>query len=441
MLGVSTKTKTKKINSVALPVGMSGFEFFVFNDKLRIRHSFRVESSFMENTSSSESFGDDFSESVLRQARESRKPTTVASVQGAGFRKYLYVLPYEQKREKWHTACVQIDLCPPASNLVFDPCVRALIEGRVCLMMVDSHNTILSTSPHVLGSVGYTPENLVGNNLSNLFTETEMQMILSCSADTFESMKSCIFHCLDGSRRDVEIKKFSVPDQLTLYAIFDVSPHRVNEELGEVTMRERRRIGQDLHDSIGQLMTGISLLSRSLANSLNREGHSSGADAVQISELADDASNQIRQISRGLMPTEIVQRGLYESLRELARITTESCGVECVAQVDESVSFGDGGIETHLYRIAQEAVTNAVRHANADRIQIIVSRENENPQLVISDNGTWKVPSEDLEGIGLKTMAYRAAVIDGHLTVGEDAEAGTKVVCRLEDDEDFEVRA
>jgi len=238
----------------------------------------------------------------------------------------------------------------------------------------------------------------------------------------------------------VEVKKYSASDHFTLYAMWDVTAPQSTEDLSQVANRERRRIGQDLHDSIGQLLTGISLLSRSLANSLKRLGHSGDLDAAQISALADDASNQIRKISRGLMPSEIVDKGLFDSLRELARTTSNSCGLLCVARIDETAKFADGAVETHLYRIAQEAVNNAVRHADASRIDIVVTQENGLPRLEVVDNGTWKETVSDVNGIGMRTMEYRASAIGAHFRAGAHEQGGTSVVCLLEAEELMETR-
>jgi signal transduction histidine kinase len=262
-----------------------------------------------------------------------------------------------------------------------------------------------------------------------------MGIINTWKEDDHHGALSCVFICKDGSRRDVEIKKYPLPDGFTLYGIFDITSSQFTEEASQISMRERRRIGQDLHDSIGQLLTGISLLSRSLANNLQRENLPGDMDAIQISELADDASDQIRQISRGLMPTDIVMRGLFASLKHLAKVTTECCGLVCEVQIDESIAFSDGAVETHLFRIAQEAVNNAVRHANADRIDIILAKKKDGPRLVVRDNGHWRNIMENSGGIGMKTMHYRAAAIDGHLHIGQREAGGTEVICSLELDE------
>ena len=420
------------------PDGVSALIFCVVDEKFKFHHHFRAcrpdemdddRFQFMETPAR-------IAENpILHDAVRTRSALSVALSYGEGRRKYIYVLPYERKKGKWRFACVQVTTPPPNPDAAEQPCVCALAEERMCLMLVDSNQAIRSVGSRVPESFGHAPEDLVGMNLQELFNDSDFEVLQACTVDTNESILGCTFSCLDGSKREVEINKFSATDQCTLYGICDVSPRRRMEEFAEVTARERRRIGQDLHDSIGQTLTGMSLLSRSLSNILRRDGHGGSDDAIQISELADEASNQIRRISRGLMPSEIVRHGLYESLRELARITTGSCGVACETRLDDSLEFTDVAVETHLYRIAQEAVNNAVRHAAASRIDIVVSEINGTRQLNVVDDGRWIEPEEKVGGIGLKTMEYRASAIGGLLHVGINPKGGTQVVCRLGNDE------
>lgn len=436
MFGFSSKVEHKESSSA--PVGVDEVVFCVFDDKQRLLHHFSSRNDTARGMEFFRILNDPehaFENNVLREAVETRHSTSVSLVYGDGFRKYLHVLPYERKPGKWRYACLQIG----AGNMGPHDTDRAgacvLAEDRICLLLVDSGTAIRSVSSKIPKAFGYSSQNLIGMNLNDLFSHVDLEVMDSCSADTSEPILSCVFFCLDGSRRDVEIRKYSAPDHFALYSISDTTPPQYTEEIANITTRERRRIGQDLHDSIGQMLTGISLLSRSLANSLKRIGNSGDADASQISALADEASNQIRQISRGLMPAEIVQKGLFESLRELARSTTSSCGILCVARLDESVEFADGAVETHLYRIAQEAVNNSVRHADASRIDLVVSQVNGIPRLEVIDNGTWKEMPDDISGIGMKTMEYRASAIGAHIKAGADPRGGSRVVCLLEADD------
>ena len=426
------------------PAGVSELIFYVVDEKQKVRHRFRA--SHPESEGGSEfPFLEESSHMVdnplLTNAFRTRASVSLALSYGEGRRKYIYILPYERKRGKWRFACFQVTTEPPDPDTAEEPCVCALSEERVCLVLVDSHHKIRSVSSRVPGSFGYAAENLAGLHFQDLFNDSDFEVLKACSADTNESIMSCSFFCLDGSKRDVELKKFSAADKCTLYGICDVSPRQRMEEFAEVTARERRRIGQDLHDSIGQTLTGMSLLSRSLSNALRKDNHIGSGDASQISELADEASNQIRQISRGLMPSEIVRYGLYSSLRELARITTGSCGMICETRLDTALDFPDVAVETHLYRIAQEAINNAVRHAEASRIDIIISEINGMVQLEVVDNGQWIEPAENSAGIGLRTMQYRASAIGGQLHIGTNPQGGTQVTCRLEIDESLATRA
>jgi len=437
-------SKKVSIHGAPVPVGIAEIIICVFDDKQRMLHHFissradrQPEDSFLLLNDSDRVLENQ----VLGGALDLRQATSVSFSYGDGQQKYFNILPYEKRPEKWRFVCMQVttERQDPDGVLPYNP--YAMAEDRYCLLLADAHNQILSTSSRVPEAFGYTHATLPGLRLSDLFVPEDLGMIVSCSPDTNESIMSCVFQCFDGTKRDVEIRKYSAPDGCMLYGVFDVTRSKFNEEILQVRTRERRRIGQDLHDSIGQLLTGISLLSRSLANGLRREDSPAEGDAAQISELADDASNQIRQISRGLMPSEVVQRGLFASLNDLARMTTDSCGLDCVVAYDERVEFADGAVETHLFRIAQEAVNNAVRHANATKVDIIVCEVNGMPQLEIRDDGEWKEPRDATGGIGMKTMKYRASAICGQLHAGPSELGGTVVTCRLEVDELLETRA
>jgi len=438
------KSKRKKRDASPPPDGVSEIIFCIFDEKHHVHHEFHSKGADTEERDFFKLLNDPlraFDSSVLSEAVATRQPASLAFSYGEGRMKYLYVLPYERKWGNWRYACMQVATAAPNPDSAKPPCLSALSEDRVCLLLADAQGAIKSSSSKVPEAFGYTPDVLAGMELGDLFTAADLGVIGSCSADTNQSILSCVFHCLDGSRRDVEVKKYSAADHLSLYAVCDVTRPQFNEEITQVSTRERRRIGQDLHDSIGQLLTGISLLSRSLANSLARDDNPGNRDAAQISELADDASNQIRQISRGLMPSEIVHRGLLASLRELAKLTSDSCGIQCEALLDEAVVFADGAVETHLFRIAQEAVNNAVRHSGGSRVEIDVSETNGMPQLEIRDNGCWRNVMENRGGIGMKTMQYRASAINGQLNIGQMESGGTKVTCRLEMEELFETKA
>lgn len=436
------KTYNKKTIPIA-PAGVSELLLCVIDAKRKVRYRFQGGSQDPKNGTLFqliEGTSRTVDHPLLNDAFHSRTSVSLSLSYGAGLKKYIYILPYEKKRGKWLYTYIQVATNPPDPDAVEDPAVCALAENRVCFVLTDSNQAIRSVSSCVPESFGYAAEHLAGMHLQDLFNTSDYKVLQGCDVDTGESVKNCKFFCLDGSRRDVELKKFSLPDKFMLYGICDVSPHSRGEELVEVAARERQRIGQDLHDSIGQTLTGISLLSQSLSNTLMRDGYQGSGDASQISGLADEASNQIRQISRGLMPSEIVRHGLCASLRELARVTTTSCGIMCEVRLDEAIRFPDVAVEMHLYRIAQEAINNSVRHAAASQIDIVVSSENGMSQLEVVDNGRWVEPEANVIGIGLKTMEYRASAVGGQLHIGTSPQGGTRVTCRLDLDESMATR-
>ncbi len=436
MFGVSGKVEV--IEGSAPPAGVAALLFCVIDNRGRVCHQFaaRADSTDLPDSFCFLDEPEKASEHLfLKEAMGTQKPVSVSLSYEKGLRKFIYILPYEWKRGKWRYACIEVLKESRQSDANYQPDQCVLAEERGCFLLADDRNMIRACSAQVPVSFGYSYSNLYGMHLGDLLSDADLVRVLSGSPDSCEPVSKCIFRSLNGSRLEVDIKAFSAPDNCTLYSVCDASPQEFREEISQVSMRERRRIGQDLHDSIGQLLTGISLLSRSLANDLQRAGNKGCEDAAQISELADDASNQIRQISRRLMPSEIVQRGLFDSLRNLAKVTTNSCAIRCNARIDDSVVFADGAVETHIYRIAQEAVNNAVRHSNATRLDIIVRQQNGLPVLEISDNGKWKEMGGTLGGIGMKTMKYRASVIGGTLKVEVGELGGTRVICRLEADE------
>jgi signal transduction histidine kinase len=435
--------KSLNESTIVAPPGVSQMYLYVVDQKRKVRYRFHAgpddvpgEEPFHFLDASSRTVDHALLEDVFR----SRTAMSMALSYGEGWRKYIYVIPYEKGRNKWRFACIQVTTAPSDPDTVETPELCGLSEDRVCFVITDSSQIIRSVSSLIPESFGYSPVKLPGTPIKNMFSLSDYSMLQASSADARSSGIKCLLFCLDGSKRDVVVRKFILPDKHILYGICDVSPRQRGEELSEVTARERQRIGQDLHDSVGQTLTGISLLSRSLSNVLQREDHKRSVDASQVSGLADEASNQIRQISRGLMPSEVVQNGLCDSLRELARVTASSCGIACEAQLDENLKFADMAVESHLYRIAQEAVNNSVRHSKASRIDIVISETDSSPRLEVIDDGQWVEPEENDIGIGLKTMRYRATAVGGRLQISSRPDGGTSICCRLESEESLETR-
>ncbi len=194
--------------------------------------------------------------------------------------------------------------------------------------------------------------------------------------------------------------------------------------------RERRRIGHDLHDGLGQLLTGISFRLRTLGRRMERSSNSSAEEIAEISILIDDAKKQSRLLAKGLSPVEVSNGSLICTLQTLISNTKERFGIQCSFTYDKHVLLFDEAIIIQLYRIAQEAVTNAVKHGIPENIYISLTKTNGNICMLIKDDGKGM---DDIHtktnGMGLKIMEYRANTINGKLEVQSSVNEGTEIVC------------
>jgi signal transduction histidine kinase len=208
----------------------------------------------------------------------------------------------------------------------------------------------------------------------------------------------------------------------------------LEKELLETTEREQRRIGQDLHDNLCQHLTGTALAGQLLTQKLAEKSVAEAAAANHLVELVEEAIDLTRTLARSLHPIEMQSEGILEALRELAANTTERfkifCQIECRPQT-MLLPF-DAGVNIHLYRIAQEAISNAIRHGAAKHIVIRLEVENGEIALTVTDDGIGLPQNrENKKGIGLHIMAYRASMIGASFKIERQPGRGTRVTCQL----------
>jgi PAS domain S-box-containing protein len=205
---------------------------------------------------------------------------------------------------------------------------------------------------------------------------------------------------------------------------------RLEKTTLEIGEREAQRIGQDLHDGLGQHLTGVAFMCKALEEKLAEKSLPEVADAEKIGRLVNQAISQARELARGLLPLRPGPRGLVSALQNLACEVEDLFNVACHFKCDDSVLIDDINLATHLYRIAQEAASNAIRHGNARHIRIVIEAANDRFALKIEDDGSG-IPEavQNKEGMGLRIMSYRANMIGGSLEVRRDPEGGTIVSC------------
>jgi signal transduction histidine kinase len=206
---------------------------------------------------------------------------------------------------------------------------------------------------------------------------------------------------------------------------------RLEKEILSISEREQKRIGQELHDSIGQQFTGIAFMTKVLEQKLASKLPDEATDAAEIKKLVNQAMDQTRGLARGLHPVDLDSGSLKLVLQELAATTENLFGVRCEVKCDKPDSIDDAEVATHLYRITQEAITNAIKHGKTKNIHIEL-RQNKNKSVLIIENDGIDFPEEFKKrgtGMGLQIMDHRADIIGASLDIHKAAEGGTIVTC------------
>ena len=312
---------------------------------------------------------------------------------------------------------------------------RSLAEYAPGLILtVDPKGRVLYANR---GVGGVDPENLVGMDAVKLFRPENRVQVEASLHRVFRKRDALSLELQSTSEGNpsswshIRIGPVIRDDEAVAATLIstDITERKLLEQESlNVSERERERIGRDLHDGVGQVMTGVALFSRSLRSKLQARNLPEAADAAKIERLMNDAVRQTRALAKGLFPMEIEVAGLRSALQELARtmktMTEVSCEVTGVPTLPGISSQG----AMHLYRLAQEAMNNAVRHGKASQIRVNLFESGGNCGLEIRDNGVGiaKTPGN---GMGLRLMEYRAELVHGSLEMERNPEGGTVVRC------------
>jgi len=325
--------------------------------------------------------------------------------------------------------------------------LRAIVETAVDgIITIDEKGTVESLNPAAERIFGYAAAEVIGRNISMLmpspyheehdqylrnYMETGVRRIIGIGREVRGRRK-------DGSTFPMEIavSELHVDDGRRFTGIVrDISIRkRLEREIMEVSARERRRIGQDLHDGLGQELTGIAFRVSSLQEDLAARELPEADDAGRIADLVNQAIRHARALVKGLCPVEGGPEGLSVSMNDLANTVRHAYGRSCTYEGDDRVTVADHTLGTHLYYIASEAVNNALKHARAEHIRIRLMPEGDRYGVIeIEDDGVgFDLNQSRDSGRGLKIMHYRARMIGAALEVAPGARCGTVVRCRFE---------
>jgi signal transduction histidine kinase len=238
----------------------------------------------------------------------------------------------------------------------------------------------------------------------------------------------------DGHEFPVEISLSPLETEegiLVSSAIRDITERKhLEKTILEISAREQRRIGQDLHDGLGQHLTGIAFMSKVQEQKLMEKGLPEAGDAGKIVNLVNEAIHKTRELARGLLPVVSDAQGLMSALQQWAGEVEDLFAVSCRFQCFTPVLIHDDTVATHLYYVAREAVNNAIKHGHARQIVIRLAADQHQGALTIQDDGYGIgsiVPGD--KGMGLHLMNYRARMVGGSLDVQRVSTGGTMVTC------------
>ncbi len=208
---------------------------------------------------------------------------------------------------------------------------------------------------------------------------------------------------------------------------------RLEQELLEITEKERRRIGLDLHDDLGQRLSGIALMTKGLELKLAKLRSEEAQDAARIHDLVQQTMNHASDLAHDLTTLDLKENDLPAALDDLAAHTQQLFGISCRFKAQGPIPPLNRNTVAQLYKIAQEAVTNAIKHGKAKRVALSLANLQGHLQLAVQNNG---IPFPDLQshshtGMGLRIMNYRASLIGGSLAIKGTGAHGTLLTCSV----------
>lgn len=317
------------------------------------------------------------------------------------------------------------------------------VEG---IITIDTGGVIQSFNRAAEQIFGYDSEEVLGENVSMLMPDPyreEHDDYIERYLETGEPRIIGIGREVKGLRKDgsefpmqLSVSEVKVEDEhLFTGLVRDITERRrLEREIISISEEERQRIGQDLHDGLGQTLSAIALFADTIADDLEREGSDRAEEVDRIASLIREADQEARQLARGLVPVDTGGEGLPAALERLAEHLDEIHEAQIHYQLHgfAGEALSDAAAANHLYRIAQEAATNALRHGDAERIELTLSGSDQYVRLQIRDDGRGFDPkSVHAEGLGLRTMEYRARLMGAELSINSVREKGTTVTCTL----------
>ncbi len=322
----------------------------------------------------------------------------------------------------------------------------AIVETAVNAIITIDENCIIETANSATERLfGYKQDEIIGRNISMLMPQPYRDRHDSYVRNYLRSGVKRIIGIgreVVGMRKDgsvfpidLSVGEAVLPSGRRIFTgiIRDLTERKALEDkILHISEEEQARIGQDIHDDLCQQLAAIGCLAKVAQKSLNKSGSPEARSLEEIVRLVSRANTRARETSRGLMPVVLDVNGLMAALEELADNTARANEIACDFRYDNPVQVNDNKTSVQLFRIAQEAVSNAVKHGQARRVDIHLARQSGNIVLTVRDDGVG-IPDKPGKGtgMGLLTMNHRAQMMGGTIQVSPRNGGGTQVICSV----------
>jgi len=322
---------------------------------------------------------------------------------------------------------------------------RAILESSVDgIITIDESGLIQSFNKAAQNIFGYSEDEILGRNIKML-----MPLPFSESHDIYmnnylETGKKNIIgkgRELQGLKKDGTVFPMDLSvgearwngNRIFTGVVRDISERKeLEKKILEISNEERKRIGQDLHDGLGQMLTGIRMISGNLARKLKANGVPGASEVEEITDMLSETDEFVRNITHDMVEVDLEKKGLDVALKKLCERNEKLFKIKCVYKNEGDILIEENSVAVNLYRIAQESIHNAVKHGKPTAITVRLSKSGRHISLTITDNGkgfSSNEKSDEKDGMGIKIMKYRASLMGGIVEIVRTDDETTVVRC------------
>lgn len=329
------------------------------------------------------------------------------------------------------------------SKAMIEAIFKSTVDG---IVTINPEGRIRRFNQAASNIFGYQEKEVMGKSYQLLLPEKDREsrdgyfqaMLQSDSEELSGKRKEITGRKKDGTLFPLELSVSKAKwDHSQIFTAFisDISERRrLEQEILWISEEERQSIGQNMHDGLGQLLTGIGLITQTLARRMENLDKPEAKEVREIADMIKEADEQARALAHGLVNVGVEEDGLQISLERLCKQTEKLFNMECHLDIDHDIVINNTVTALNLYRITQEAISNAHKHGQARNIEVSLQagKNCDYINLIIRNDGIpFKLDHDQKAGMGINIMKYRSKMIFGHLKFNQTDDNHTEVICRV----------